>query len=382
MSLQVVIFVGAMLWTNLTDRLGKPKGILMVAILGYTVFFSLLALPVFTRPEQVAERLIFTSSVLSFTWVFSSCFFPIVDSTILAMLEKAPNFTKDHYNNQRMWGVPAHVVAGFVSGKAMRLYGTIGYQAVVFISTLCFAVMAFWTMPSKIDFNKDMKTADVEKVESVQVKETPINPTWKLLTNWDFMFFAMVGLSAGILRSSLTNFQAYHMEKSYKMPTEKTSYTAIPRIGSEIAIYMFGKKLSKKIGNYWMLILSQVAGLFRVFGYAFAPVDGNWQYFPYVLEASKGLNSGLFVASSVRIASDIAPPGCATSAQGLFSGTYAGLAMFVGGIISGSLLYYADNDLHFMFAWIGYISLLFTVIFVVRYGFFDRRLHLPCCSKS
>jgi hypothetical protein len=125
-----------------------------------------------------------------------------------------------------------------------------------------------------------------------------------------------------------------------------------------------------------MLVLSQIAGLVRVFGYAFFTSPDS-ALLPFFLEISKGLNSGLLVTSSVRIASDIAPPGCESSAQGLFSGTYTGLSMFVGGFFNGFLLYISNNNLCFMFKWVGFLSLTCTIIFIIKYSFFDRVMKLP-----
>lgn len=381
MSLQVTIFFGAMFWTNLADRIRQPRKILMIAIVGYALSFCCLGLPVFPGKEQGYHRLVFTSIVLSFTWMFSSCFYPIVDSTIMMLLEQDPNFTKDHYNNQRLWGVPAHVLGNIVSGWAMTRFGIIGYEITVFISTVIFAAVAFITMPSKMIESSSMAFDKAEKGGDGKETKSAANPTWMLLSDFNFLFFLIFGLSAGLLRSTLTNFQTHHVEKTYKTDSFWAALTCIPRIASEVAVYLTAKRLSKWCGVYWMLFLSQVAGLIRVFGYAFAPTHGNWHYLPFLLEIPKGINSGLLVTSSVRIASDIAPSGCATSAQGLFSGTYTGLSMFIGGIVNGLLLYYSDNNLTFMFKWVGLFSALCTTGLFIKYVFYDKLITLPFTRK-
>lgn len=382
MSLQITIFFGAMFWTNLADRLRKPRMLLMMAIVGYAVFFCCLGLPIFLRPDQGLHRLIYSSVILSFTWMCSSCFYPLVDSTIMMMLERDPNFTKDHYNNQRLWGVPAHVLGGIVSGWAFDKFGVLGYEAGVLISTLIFAVVAFISMPAVMTEDVKKPSKDMEKGQQASASSENLlapavqNPTWTLLSKPSFVFFLIFGLSGGILRSSLTNFQSHHMEKGFKMTSTNAAFTTVPRIASEVAVYVFGKHLARYIGVYWMLVLSQVAGLVRIFGYAFFTSPES-MFLPFFLEVSKGLNSGLLVTSSVRIASDIAPPGCASSAQGLFSGTYSGLSMFVGGLINGLLLYWSGNNLCFMFKWVGVFSLICTITFFVKYAFFDRVMKIP-----
>jgi hypothetical protein len=378
MSLQISIFFGAMFWTNLVDRIRQPRKVLMTAVIGYAVFFSCLALPIFTRPDQGTHRLIYSSVILAFTWTCSSCFYPIVDTTILNLLEKNPNFTKDHYNNQRLWGVPGHVIGISLSGWVFSKFGIIGYEVVVLLSTITFSVVAWFTMPEKLAESRRSEAKDSSSIPIGDSASTlKINPTWTLLSDPSFLFFCFVGLSGGILRSTLTNFQTHHMEKTFKMDSFWASLTAVPRIGSEIGVYLFAKKLIQYIGLYWMLLLSLMAGMVRVFGYAYAPSHGYWKYLPFFLEIPKGLNSGLLVTSSVRIASDIAPPGCASSAQGLFSGIYTGLSMFVGGNINGVLLYISGNDLKFMFKWVGYLVLTCTAMSFAKYGFIDRSMKLP-----
>lgn len=374
MSLQIVMFFGAAFWTNLADRLLKPRRIVMAATLGYICCFSFLGLSVFTGPDQHMHRLIYSSIVVSLTWACSSGLYPVIDSTILNMLSRDPAFTKDHYNNQRLWGVPAHVMGILISGYAMDRFGTRGYQAVVFSTSVIFAAVAYLTVPSEIE---PIKKHEAGLEEGAASKSAVQNPAWRLLMDPNFVFFLLFGISAGILRSSLTNFQTLHMETGYKKSGLDSALTSIPRIASEVLVYTCAKHIAGYCGVYWMLILSQITGLIRIFGYAFAPTNGFWQYLPFVLEVFKGLNSGLFVSSTVRIASDIAPRGCESSAQGLFTGTYTGLSMFIGGLISGSLLYYSNDNLFFMFKWVGLLSLSFTALFFIKYAFYDRLIKVP-----
>lgn len=381
MSLQIVMFFGAIFWTGLADRVRRPKIIVMTSILGYAGFFVCLGLPFFTQLTGVT-KVIASSIMMAFTWIFGSCFYPVIDSTILIMLSRDPNFTKDHFSSQRMWGAPAHILGILGAGYAYTHYGTTGYQTAIFSSTFVFAIIALITLPSTIETappKADKKQSNDVETGDAEVVRPKGNPTWILLSNSSFFFFLLFGLSGGIIRSCLSSFQTHHMEANYKKTSLDAALTSIPRIASEMLVHSFAKRLCDYFGNYWLLMLSQIAGLFRVFGYTFAPAarEGFWSYFPFVLEVTKGLNSGLLTASYVRIASDIAPPGCESTAQGLFSGTYTGLSMFVGGLLAAFLLYTSGNDLKFMFGWIGCISFLFTVLFFFKFVFFDRLMAFP-----
>lgn len=377
MSLQVVSFFGSVFWSNMADRWKKPRVLLQIAAAGYAISFACLALPVFPGEGNEMYRFIYSASVMSTTWFCISAFFPLIDGCIMTMLSRDPNFTKDHYNHQRLFGIPAHILAIVLSGWTFKNFGSLGFQCLVVSCTLCFGVAVTFCVP---DYLEDAPVKKHHSHHAVEMKDQAVvdSPTFTLLRNFGFVFFLLFGLSAGMLRAALSNFQTFFVEKNYKSDPFISSLSSVSRVASEIAVFFYAKKMSNAIGIYWLLLLSQVAGLVRIFGYAFGPEDPKWWILPFVLEIFKGLNSGLIVTSSVRIASDIAPPGCASSAQGLFAGTYQGLSMFVGGIFSGTLLYYNGNDLKSLFKWTGSISLVFMTIFAFKFAFIDRVIKLPC----
>jgi hypothetical protein len=119
-----------------------------------------------------------------------------------------------------------------------------------------------------------------------------------------------------------------------------SSYLGGVRLFSEVAVYFCNKDLSTILGPYWMLLLSQLAAVIRAAGYGLIPVnkDDLSYLFCIPLELFKGLNSGLVTAGAVRIAAEMAPPGGASTAQGLFSGVFVGLANFFGGHLAGLLM--------------------------------------------
>ena len=123
------------------------------------------------------------------------------------------------------------------------------------------------------------------------------------------------------------------------------------RVFPEAALYFFSKEITQWFGIYWVLLIGHVAGVVRMFGYTLVPAaaeelvtkadkDGNIvtsfkefePTFPvliviYALECLKGINSSLVISSAARIASDMAPKGLASTAQGYVSGVWQGMSM-------------------------------------------------------
>jgi MFS family permease len=105
------------------------------------------------------------------------------------------------------------------------------------------------------------------------------------------------------------------------------------------------------------------------------------------LELLKGLNSGLVTAGAVHIASSMAPPGGANTAQGLFSGFFIGLSMLVGGALAWALFSGGDDEnnekqLALGFGITGIILLVFTVLFILKYAFVDKVILVKNTKKA
>ena len=103
------------------------------------------------------------------------------------------------------------------------------------------------------------------------------------------------------------------------------------RVVPEALLYFFSKEISQYLGIYWVLIIGHTAGVLRMFWLHHGPC---WSllgfhsrnlglYSIYALEWLKGVNSSLVISSAARIASDMAPKGLASTAQGLVAGTLA-----------------------------------------------------------
>lgn len=164
----------------------------------------------------------------------------------------------------------------------------------------------------------------------------------------------------------------------------------IARVASEIFVFATSKYIRQSLGVYWVLVLSQMTGIARLWGYSQLNLQSSMAIpICFVLELLKGLSSGLITSSAVLIASHLAPAGCESTAQGLYSGMYSGLSMALGGIICGIYLWInQSNDpdaseeqevaiVQSMFSLISIAALMATAALCFKFIFVDRVMGVP-----
>lgn len=396
-------FLGAIFWTNLADRTSKHKIILIVTTIGYCLILSLLNLKPFPK-ENGLLRFAYTSSVFAIANIFQSGIFPLLDAAVLGILMKNPRFSKDLFGYQRIAGSFSHSFVNALSGFLLHTYGFLSVFAFVALSGAIFVFCIIVGIPHDAVSGNPAGSGHghhghhgasghgANKTEEIrEIKSWRDYPSIRLLTNFSFLFFMLFILTTGIVRVVMTNYQAQFIMDKVKFGTIMAGIVAASRLISEVLVYLVGKKLIAIFGVYWILMFAQITGILRLFGYAMlgyalegydkAPV--SLQAASFGLELLKGLNSGLIVSSAIRIASDTAPRGCESTAQGLFSGNYNGLSNAVGGLLAGYLLYIQDegtNQLRTMFLWVSMGSAAVTFLLGLKYALIDRVL--GCSAKS
>lgn len=389
MALQGVNFIGAILWTNLADRIGNHKYILSGATMLSTICFAINGAPKMLNYKFASSttEIIYACVTMTLVWLFQSALFPLLDCTMIALLTKNPSFTKDQFGFQRLFGSPAHVIATILAGytKKFDTWKEVLYVLNAFISSSIFAALVVLFIPRDLEVSKTGHGhggKDEKKDSAVQVGEVDMgkkdgrSPVVRLLTDPVFMFFMLFVTSAGLLANTLTIFQPLLVNDHQKSDNPLlVAATKIPACISEITVYATSKMLTAQLGFYWLLLFSQFAGLCRIFSYHFVTKDREW--LPFIIELFKGMNSGFIVSSGVRISAEIALPGTATTAQGLFSGNYKGLSMSLAGVIGGILLIVLKQNIGALFKIIGSFALFTTACFFVKFLFFDRVIGLP-----
>lgn len=185
-----------------------------------------------------------------------------------------------------------------------------------------------------------------------------ISTVLQLLTSVPFLSLLFLVLCTGYTRAILAYFQPYYVSQILGKGNRFVSWAIAGRVISEATLYWSSGAFHDGLGAEWMLLVGEVLGLTRLAGYAFLPtMDGPWfTSFPVILtlELLKGASTSLTMASSVRIASDMAPPGGEATAQGIYSGVWSGLSMAMGGLLGAWIIaHYPDDErgLHGLFVW-------------------------------
>ena len=287
-SLQGFNFFGALVWSHVADKAGKPKMIMSVCATVYCIMMCLLAAPVFRGEEQQFYRRAYAAVVNGTGQFFLAGCFPLLDALVMAMLARDPRNSKEIFGRQRLWGTFGHCAATYICIFAIWLAGGYGGMFVsLALCTVSFIAFIYFGIPSNLDFDlkkghhghaggHDKKptnlTAAQEAAAAERDRPTVGSPTIRLLRNPHFLFFTFFILIAGYVRSIMTNFQSYFLSKVLNQDNKFVANAGAVRVITEVAVFFFGKQLMALMGPYWMLILSQVTGIARIFGYAVIPV--------------------------------------------------------------------------------------------------------------
>lgn len=429
-SLSAVQFVGALFWAHLADRTGRHKSILLVCTVLYGLFFCLLQLKLFESSAKLSYKIAYSATMYGLSCFFVSCLFPLVDTQVFSILAKDPNFTKETFGRQRLWGTLGHGLVTFAVGTSIYFFGFVGMFIVLVASCLSFILMILLGIPSDIKIIKgggsqqgappsqsatredcpaaakgttegaeEGADADAEaevdddavakgrllKGRDVEEGGTPgcskrclLTPAIRVLLDANFLFLAVVIMCAGYVRSVMSNFLGFYMQTEMKQSEIMVAIAIGFRMASEAAIFFYNKQLLRTIGLHWMLIIAQAAGLLRVLAYSLLPPDGNWFYLSFAIELLKGTSTACLISSAVRMANDIAPKGCVNTAQAYISGIYSGLSLAVGGALGGFIIYILPgHSVADMFRVTFYMGLVALVLCILKYSLVDRIILVP-----
>lgn len=408
-------FFGSMIWANLADRTGRHKLIIIVTSAIYTVVACLLG---YFAPDK-PTMLVYLGAFFGFALYnfFLSAAFPLLDAQILGMLSKNPKHSKDQFNNQRVWGALGHFIATLCSFYFFSK--TDPKPAIIFqvVSSVLF-IAAVWFGVRDV---KPVKHGHHHGGHSDKHKEAMApsgNPTVILMTNPSFVFFMLFVACLGIIRSVSSTFQKLiahdAMSKCPFISNElkgdarahaqrvQSAYVDFGRMLSEVAVYLLAKPLKNAFGVYWILVFSQLTGILRVWGYGVINTEKvSAFYYAWAIELLKGFSSGLVSSSAIPIASAIAPAGCESTAQGLYSGNYSGLSNLFGGVLAGGILWYYfkkrpeapafetelakkqyshplnRDECQKMFCWVSGLCVVVTALMMAKFIFMDRVMGLP-----
>jgi hypothetical protein len=390
--------VGAGFWTFLADHFKRPRLILALSAFLYMVCFQLFSL---IDPNlSHGWKVFFVALVNSLQNACQAPLFPLFDGQVMAKLERLPNFSKDLFGRQRLWGTIGHSVCGYIMG---RLWDQFGSPAMFYfnLATTCVFILSLFVL---MEGDGQQQNSESEKPISLppttSPKDTSIVVTRppsiippkstgaqlkNLLLNKDFTFFLFVMFITGVAKHVLSSFSSDFIENHFKMLKSEVGLSLACHVLPEVLLFSSGKFWIKSIGVYWMLILAQLTTVIRVMAFAFVPT--SWSFVAYMVETLKGVSTACLVLSGVRIAHDLAPPGLQSFAQGMYAATFHGLANFGTGIFSGAIMAWKSSakargteELIATFTMTGYVSLAAMVLLVLKWSCVDRVLRIPFLS--
>lgn len=449
-ALQFLNFFGSIFWSQLADKTGKHRTITVVGAFMFCALNTLLLIHYFDEERWTGR--VWAISCNTLGMFFLSGLFPMVDAQVISLLSRDGNYSKDIFGRQRLWGSIAHTGATAFSHLLRVLFAQpSGMFVGMNLSGIAFIISVLLAVPGDLKIEKgkhghhhggdDKKKAEVpasptlsvqsdtsaasstsstgasdpagtaEKVQAVMAgTPTPAmpvhvtdhdrvsNPTLILLRKPAFLFFMTFILVAGYVRSIMTIYQKYFVSDVLAMNDESNVFLDLFRMFSEVGTFFFSKHIISACGVYWVLILSQVMGIARMLVY------GMYRYLPenelvrqmiiYSVELLKGLNTGLIVSSAIKIVTEMAPRGTENTAQGLFSGTYAGLSMAVAGIFGGLLLQFLptgtetdpkvidESRFQGMFLVSTVVCFVVLLLFFCKYAFVDRVFFKSASQKK
>ena len=389
-SVIVTNFFGAMVWTSLADKTGRYKTIIIASVIPYTVVALAILYPVFTDPSMWFYRNIYVFFGLALFNFFLSAAFPLLDAQVMGMMAANPKISKEQFNNQRMFGAIGHLFATLLTMILYERAGKDNRKIAQGIFQICVSLLFIFAVWLGVSDAKPVKgghhghhgghkSADKETVA------TPKNPVMACLVNPSFMFFMLFVGASGVVRAITTSFQKPIALAMSNGKADKASYLDIGRTASEVGVYLIAKYIKNALGIYWVLAFSQLTGIARLWGYGLLEIQSKFAYWIACgLELLKGFNSGLISSSAIPIASNLAPAGCESTAQGLYSGNYSGLAMALGNILGGAIMHYLytsrENqvkDAQIMFNWISWGGFVITLLLMAKFIFVDRVMGIP-----
>jgi hypothetical protein len=402
-TFQAIMFVGSIFWSILADsRVGLHRTISIAASIGYALTTCFLLLknvsPIFMNFWWVA-------AVLLCSYFMSSALFPLLDAQVLYQLDQldkdkdedikksAPKASdlvdekslnekpsepsasvgtrkqangKKSFGKLRLWGAVGVSVASWLSLAFIHFFNDKqGMFGVLILAAILYSIFVFIFLPRNTEIHMRAHQTDDQ------------HPVLKLLKIPMFLSFLLFILSAGIVRAVINIYLSYAVDVVMALGEFGPPFLSVIRLISEVLIFFFGKEFTECFGYHGVLLLSQGAGIIRTLGYGFltgSAVSGMPKLAAYaiisLLELLKGVNSSLIVVGATKLASDMAPPGCEHTAQGLLTGIFIGLGSAVGGLFSGLFLrFIIKDDICAMFRWAGWISLAIYIVFFTHFYF-------------
>jgi oligosaccharide:H+ symporter len=379
----LVSFAFMTLWGMLADALGRHKMVLVFLCLALAGAFELFLFVV--QVQNMTVRFYLSAVVLGMYSFFASGMLPLTDFLTLRKLSNMPDFSKDLYGRQRLWGTISYGLMTYLVGLVLKTFDLKALFYLVPAASAVCAVCILWLAPG--DEPKPLKEAFKRKPKEEKEKlPEELNedglkkprPVIQLLKNPKYMFMLFVVFMTGSARAVMTIFLSNYWLDGIKLEKTQVGTAANFGIFMEIVILFLGPSCIKIFGIYWLLIFGQIAMVVRCWAYVFLPANAELYWMVYLIELLKGVAFSFTQIAGVKLASDAAPKGLEATAQALYTSVYSQLPTVITSIIGGRC--YERYGPNVLFQITAIVATVAMCLFIVKY-LVDGSIRLCCFGK-
>jgi PPP family 3-phenylpropionic acid transporter len=291
------------MWGMLSDRTGKTRRLLMLAVTG--LIAATLAL-------STAQSLIVILPIVGVYALFNTTIMPLMDSTTLSLLGEH----RERYGAQRVWGSIGFIATTSVIGLVLERAGLHSLFYIYTIANICFLVALIGLPERKVHIGHAyaMFTGLTQMVRE---------PPWLL--------FAMCTVLLGLATSGMYGFLSLTIKKlggSDGLIGIVWMLSAIV----EMPFMALGARLLNRFGSRKLMAGALLAFALRMLLYGLMPAPG-WAV---AISIVAGTSFGLYSISVITYANELAPASVKATSLGLVV-ALTSLSGIVGAPISGWL---------------------------------------------
>jgi PPP family 3-phenylpropionic acid transporter len=330
-----IAVISATLWGLLSDRLGKPRWLFLVAFTG--TILGTLAL-------SAAQPFGLILMAVCFLSLFNNTLAPLIDSTALVMLGEQ----RQRYGTYRVWGSVGFILTSTAAGF---IYEQTGLHAMFigFAVLMILGLLASLYLPD----------------QNVHLRGSAWGGIGQMIRKPQWLIFAGSVFFVWLAANGMLSFLGVTIKKMGGTDSLVGLAGTVAAI-VEIPGMFFSDRILRRLGSERMMGIGIVGYMLRMFFYAMMPTPG-WAL---IIATMNSITYMPFWIGAVAYASDRAPVNMKATSQGLLY-SITGLASMVGGLASGWL--FDRGGPSGLFAVMGISCLIALALFYIGQYTFERK---------
>lgn len=328
----LITLFAASLWSGFADATQSHRRLLAVSI-GGTILSAV--------GIYFGSTFLFIATMVVMFAFFNSPIIPLIDNTTMKFLKE-----EDHrYGRLRLWGAVGWGITAPLVGLLVNRYGLAWpFYGFVFILFLC--LLSIVRLP--------VSRADIGQNYWVGFSRLMRDRRWVL--------FLLVIFATGIGTGIIHNYLFLYMNRMNAEPVLMGLSLTVSTV-SELLIFAYSDRMLVRWGIRNMLIFTIITLIIRMFAYSLVTVAWTVLF----IQLLHGFTFSIPWVAGVAFANRMAPRGLETTAQGIFSGLFMGLAAAVGAFAGGWMYEAVGPFLMFRWSAMG-IMVLAALIGLVWWG--------------